>query len=830
MDANLLSYILSLAASMTWDGLKIVFRRKLDHSPETQAMFAVASTMESFYQYMNFEYSEELVMDGFISGVREYKDLKWRLRDVIEYAIGQPITDEQFAWWVETYRKNTSWNEKPFIDRDQTLSRLKHKFSMTNVHSVGDTGGIIGRTIDAFNFSWKQEVIELLRPLNLDLSFAMKPEKCDVILSFFRGLEIDSEQLEDENLLYEYLNHPHFNKVQLVSGTSGAGKTHFVNDYEQEALRRFGDIPIPCHVNTISLQSLRTDIMDSLYSLIEIKYDSLDDYVSLLNALSMKIAFVIENINVLLNDDWDTVVSVVEDIVKYDTFKFIITINEYEYYQLEKEPIFLERYCIENLDSSFFKYCLSIDDFNKRKDIVGAILKTEFDVESEFSAGLTTPQEAIYYGECVREEKDVSPPSSYYGYIEKITRWKEGKVNSVLLEKILMEVVEQKSSVVKTQQDVTSFRHAQLMTLEEKSSIFETAPVYHLRIYPYWAAKIVGFDNDGLLEYSDDLKEWIVSCYIFYRYQYGIGIDDLQVFFSDLREKGLLEYAVFCAHKADTGFIRGLNSFLLSIEIDNTRLCYAVLRFIGQCPLRIAEKLALCMHMAKELNEFGLIELYGRTLEYILTTASKANNLRKNMLVLAQCNVKNINHISGYKVGDRYMDLLKNSRLRELTWNIVQFIMQNDLENIIATGNNESFLDFFLRKCFEYHIIYRNESLWKIYYDLKDLFRIASPIGSFIKRNLTCAAGNLFENRYDDEYRDEYIKIAQHFAESDNLYDRLTAWFLIRNSVSEPYDELNRELFDVLKDLMLDSEIMKRVGAEIDEFIKRQVTANTASI
>ena len=820
MDPILMAFIINLASSVTWDGIKKTFSKVPANNPERQAMLAVVATMENFYQYMGFEYDEDIVMDSFLEAVRQYQDMIWHLRNVIEYTINQDITDEQFEYWVDVYKKKSLSNEKPFVERDQTIARIKYKLHPDDICSYGNLDTVIDWINNAFNSSWKQDVIDLLEPLNLDLSFARKPEKYDVILSFFRELTIDLDQLEDEKALYRYLDHPHFNKVQLVCGTSGSGKTHFVEEYTRIALRQFGKVPIPCKVHSVSLHTLQFDIIESLHQFLEVECNSLENYNLLLDALSIQIVFVIENINELLNDDWEKVVNIIKDYTRFETFKFIITINEYEYYQVEEDNVFLERYCIENDQSRIFNNCLSINEFNLCQDVVGKILLSEYKTESECSSGLTTPQEAIYYGECVRDEKDVSPPSSYYEYIVKITQWKEKQVRSAPLNQILRDVLEQKSSIVRTGQDVTLFRHAQLIT-PEKQSIFDTVPTYHLRVYPYWAAKIVGSNEEDLLDYSDDLKEWLIACYIFYRYQgIGIAIGNLQSFFNHLHSKGFLVNAIFCAYKADIGYIRGLYHYLFSIEIDSPQLCYAVLRFVGQTSLKIAEKFRLCTHMAKELDKYGLLDFYSRTLGYILETAVKANSLRKNMLALVSCTVEDINHINGYNIGERYMELIEDGNVRELTWVIVQYIIQNNLEVLIAKGGNKSFLDYFLRKCFEYYIGHHTERLGEIYNDLQSIINLKSPIGPFVKRNLTCAAGNLFENRPDKAYKEEYIRVAQQFAETDELYDRLTAWFLISNSVTEPNDELDEELLDIMKGLMLDPEIMSKVGMEIEEYAK----------
>ena len=823
MDPNMLNYLLSFASSVTWDLLKKLYNEKIDNSPERKSMLALAATMESFFNYLDFEYDEDIVMDSFLSAVNRHKDMTWKLRNIIEDTIGQTITDEAFAWWVENYHNRIPWAEKAFTDRDRVRERIKYKLKIKNNPCYGEYSQYVDQTVEAFNYSWKKDVISLLSPLKLNLSFANHSENYDVILAAFRDLHIEWCQLEQEKRrsLRNLLDFPNFNKVLLLSGTSGSGKTHFVEEYEKMARQEFGNIPIPCHVDAFSINNLYEEILLSLRGLLEVECNSFEIFDKLLDALNLKITFVIENVNALLNEDWNRVVNIIKTIVRYDHFTFIISINSYEYYQVEKETDFLKRYCIRIDKASILQNCLSIDEVNKRQDIVRTIL-LEYGIDSIFEAGITTPQEAIYYGQCAQNSHDVNPPSSYYEYIERIVRWKENQIAGTSIGPLLNVITTQKTSVIKTELNIASLRLAQLLTKERNSSIFTVTPTYHLRIYPYWAVKIIGFNSENLLEYSDDLKEWLVSCFIFYRYQNSIGIEDVQQFFMDLASKGLLDYAVFCAHKADNRFIRELKCFLLESDIVAPRQCYAVLRFVVQCPLKNAEKFELCAHMAKGIKENGLVDIFGRTLDVILENTSKAKNLRKDFLSLVSCDEISINHISGYKIGGRYMMLIKDYKIHDLVWNIILFIRQNKLEDYIGDRKNTSFLDYFLRKCFEDHIGKSRETLQTFYDEMGSLFSLDAPIGPFVKRNMTCAVGNLFENN-KDKYLKEYLEVTRNFADADEIYDRLTAWYLISNSVGAKNTDLDENLAEILTDLMTDVEIMERVGMEIDEFLRKQI-------
>ena len=173
--------------------MKTAWSKNTEFDQEKQATFAIASTMKEFYQYIHPEneyvlFDEELVMNRFFDSIREYKDTKWYFRNVVEDAICYKITDEQFAWWIDTYKNKTNQNIETFIERDQTLTRIRLKLHKDDVQSYGDLESIIGWINYAFNSSLKQEVMSLLKSHKLDLSFAEKSERCDVLLSYFKGL------------------------------------------------------------------------------------------------------------------------------------------------------------------------------------------------------------------------------------------------------------------------------------------------------------------------------------------------------------------------------------------------------------------------------------------------------------------------------------------------------------------------------------------------------------------------------------------------------------------------------------------------------------------
>ena len=75
------------------------------------------------------------------------------------------------------------------------------------------------------------------------------------------------------------------------------------------------------------------------------------------------------------------------------------------------------------------------------------------------------------------------------------------------------------------------------------------------------------------------------------------------------------------------------------------------------------------------------------------------------------------------------------------------------------------------------------------------------------KRNLTFAAGNLFSNMHNQNYNELYISLTQELAGSEIRMNRLTAFFLIENSIDAESIELHPKLKEILLELRLDKDL-----------------------
>ncbi len=87
------------------------------------------------------------------------------------------------------------------------------------------------------------------------------------------------------------------------------------------------------------------------------------------------------------------------------------------------------------------------------------------------------------------------------------------------------------------------------------------------------------------------------------------------------------------------------------------------------------------------------------------------------------------------------------------------------------------------------------------------------------KRNLTFAAGNLFSNMHNQNYNELYINLTQEMAGSEIRMNRLTAFFLIENSIDAESTELHPKLKEILLELRLDKDLFAHYYERIQKLL-----------
>ena len=260
-NTNVQTFLLKLGAVALAEGLKkVAGRHKCDPSLASQTWDALRNTMQMFYEDKGFEYDEKIVMMAFCEqySIQDGISNETNFRAILEETINLSVTDEDYRKWLTFFYANCSSNQilfnrimlhedvesKVFSDQELVFQRLEAKLLRyaDSKHSETDNClslEVVFEQLDAlFDNSWKEELLRLITRLphqlynqdeiNKKLSFIRSNEDCDEVLiqveELLRLYDFKKAALEDENSIREMLKWPSYDKVLVVTGTTGSGK------------------------------------------------------------------------------------------------------------------------------------------------------------------------------------------------------------------------------------------------------------------------------------------------------------------------------------------------------------------------------------------------------------------------------------------------------------------------------------------------------------------------------------------------------------------------------------------------------------------------------
>lgn len=779
--------------------------------------------------------------------------------------------------------------EKKLI-KYRILTRIQNKAKDRNYDkykSVIEThfDSLPTQLIDLFNYNWKSELIHYFDSLHKPKS---QNDSINDALEFIRSNEIFDEILFVANsLIKKYpdtfynretiikikriLRSPLYNQVLIVTGAAGSWRSNFINYFQKECVKQIetnGGSIIPLFLKPvyIELSSFEEYIVSEINTFLGVNSLSINEIAVYLKEENFIICFCMDDLNLLVHskDDWNSIITTIKNFSKYCVFRWVFSINIFEYFNLEYDDTFITRYCIQQevllnkvklAYSSFFKYALNLDDYNNERRIIDRILKNAYNLEFsnipiDIHKGIATPTEAILFVENVVSPDIWSFPTTYFEYAKSLTKWKSNVLLTTKSKTITSTVItiidaftKSKSSKVnfnlESDEDIIILRNIQLISQEATTndnpfSIEQSSSIitYSLQTIVYWCMKAIGyyyennnFDQQELLLFDNEIQEWLIPCYIFYNYN---NIEQTKEFYDILNNNELLNYVLFCVQRSKIEFARTTLLYLIEHPsiIETDKNCYALLYYIYYSPIKISQKLALCNILAPYIEKYKMFQMYEFVLKSVLLTSTKGKKLKKNLLEIVDCKIASINHINGYTSADVFVDLLSDNKnnLSSVVKEIVYWCQKNPLLKAqIADGSNNSFMDFFMRRCFE-QFIDSNTNLEQIYDELTEIFEIEYPFGSFVKRNLTCAAGNYFSNctSLNDKYTKMYIAFVESLYCSGSSKNLTTVWFLISNSVDEKSLAsigLNPELKNILKKLKKNQDIYDRYREQMDKLL-----------
>lgn len=913
-------YVVNLLSSVIYDAKAILAPRiEIDERLRLELAAVLRNTFRRFYQnnvYQDeqFEFDEDYVLATFSKAFNSHSDLtqKGNVRKAIEFTIDRSVSDEEFVQWVRYFHaycleKNYlfKWitsnigpvQESVYFDDDIVFCRIEAMLRSSRKKSellpkhVDLIESVFEKINDRYEASWKEEILSIfdkLRPLSKYIekiqevkAFSRLNEECDLVFEQLDNLLSMYDEKQSDYEAYQkarkFLKYPRYNMIQIISGTSGMGKSSWIEHYFQYSLEKCqGDslavvpVMIPCRAETTT-EDIRQLTLSQIRRILGNSMNALPDAATRLNQLGLRICFIIEDIHFALNTGlkWKDIISIMKEYSCFGTFKWMITINEYELYQLETNTPFLQRYCItlsehgDDGGNSLTRYTISLDKQNREWKVVPNIIYDKLrldttDKKLELEKSITTPLEATIFCDCFENDEASMDaiPESYFQFFQTIRAQKQKQLNAseILVDpatigQIANAVLDTSrctfSSEGYTSDHLVALRNVQLLVREVESYedvysefYLSEKEYYRLSIMAYWSFVIAGklpFAYDENIQIINslprELSEWLIPCYIF-KYAESENDDALLKLLPILNNSALLDYALFLARRTKTYvFSKALSEFILhnSYCIQTARNCYAVLYFVFYSGtfLSIAGKFSLLMMISKLATENEMLDIYENVFKSVVDTSQKIKNLKRAMYCLSMEEIPSINHITGYNTANRFWSLWKKEGKdfeRFCSEYIAYLSEHTDLIARIEVASNKSFMDYFIRRFFEGYVLGTSTPIVEIYEMFDELNYSVNGLSgnnqkiirSFFIRNFTCALGNIFSSigKKPKDFVLQYIGAAETFAKSKKLYRKLTAWHLLLNSKKEDIQPLDERLQDIADILKNDSEIQNCLGRE----------------
>ena len=902
-------FLISLAASASWDGMKKIGSYFKTSSTEKIIWDIFSDTMSQFYGQLHYEYDENIVVESLLSElVQEGENLtSWKFRNCLERAMYgklKTLSDQEFILWVsifsdkcakhpeifQMYQIKKEISNSLFTKRDSLIQRISAKiriFIGGEDHSAQLCLSICGNVRVAFQQSWKEKIFSLLNKLPPTADnfskieslrdLAHSNEDCEVVLDYLKQIyslyDVKKINKEINSQIREELYYPHFNKVWIITGRTGSGKTYIVNEFLKLTLATLDELEnqvIPCIMDLSKMKnkdSFEYFLNEAFGDFTGIELDSLAKTNKVMKELGVKVCFIIDGISNYLSsqEEWIKIIQGIKTCSKYDQLRWIITIDEYDYFYLENDSTFLDKYCLtwmkitqqEMENVSLFRNTFSVDQYNYENEIVYLILKNKYGIDKNVLqnlslTGISTPKEAIIFGESVPKGVMIGLPSTYFEYLKNVTIWKNDELVSIcgdsvdqVLSTVIRYIAENQTDELDekecNKESIMPLKRVQLVRPEfrRETNVFslsqgKTRVGYRLNIYPFWAVKLTSTISKDmtnaatlLTRFPKDMQQFLAPSFIFYNYkECGEGTDELMHLFEVLDKNNLLIYVLFVAHRTFSDFSSTLYKYLYTnmySYVDGPQTCYSVLYFVFNSTLKMREKLELLNKIEQYIPQYEFQNIYENTFINVIGSAQSEKNFKKNLSVVAKGQIPDVNHINGENAATKYLSIssVRGKEIEKIIWDIIDYIKTHYLisQIDIDIGKNESFMDFFIRRCFGEYLLKNINAIETIYQRLGRFFELEKPFGHFVKRNLTCAAGNVFSNIHNQYYNKLYIELTKELAESTVGLNRVTAFFLIENSINADKSELDPDLRDILIKLKTDEKIFSRYNGRIKKML-----------
>lgn len=367
--------------------------------------------------------------------------------------------------------------------------------------------------------TWKSKIIDHVSflsrefrndPLERERGFIRKlQDLCDKYLSYeefklsmiklldsiLREIPEDRSTRSLSPLLIEFysLLNNRFNKVLIITGESGTGKTHvlrtILSTYQIEMGLEHFSIRIPIEVNNIKEVGVRNAVINNLNNYFNSNFEYISDMHSFVidlekKGIIFKITFVIDDLHVLINSSAKHYIDLKQIIMNYTQFDWInwcFSLNELDLYLILENNGFLESYCVSNkYDNDALNLFVNMNQLNEEKQVCYQIL-TDNGIDTEaikrfpknannIQMLLKNPLISHVYASTVNEDELELHNICYFNFIKRYTDIKKKQMMKCSERDI--SVVEQEVQIDNDiEQIVKSIIRKEKLTYLEKESV-----------------------------------------------------------------------------------------------------------------------------------------------------------------------------------------------------------------------------------------------------------------------------------------------------------------------------------------------------------------------
>lgn len=581
------------------------------------------------------------------------------------------------------------------------------------------------------------------------ISFIKSNQEYEIILQVAKDI-LDECEWNDgfEKMIREETRYPQFNKVFVVTGNMGTGKTYFVRKFIERNIEDLDTVIISLsNTNLLEEREVESIILRAANTVMDMESSSIMEFVKRMEKLNLKICIIIENIQVLYIKDKNKFLKLIEKVklyTKYDNISWLFTVSEYDYYIFEEIPQFLKYYCFgtEMTEDALLKNSFSVKKYNLQHEIIMKILdyyrveviRDEYVNGMNLDKSIDNPLFAHILGECCKGEKLLAYPESYFDYIKIIIFEKDFK--DILLPCYLMVISENTDKTAKVIRELFLADEGYYALFCARQASLE----YEKIVFEYLANNTLRMDTKTV-----------------YALLYYIHYSRLKI-----KEK-LLLITKNGQNIVDSGLISIYENIFREIicTVNNEKSMRKNMSELIPCNLA-------------DLNVINGYICGSRYMAIVCDSGKTLYDGIKSLESFIWCNKEHLKQIK--------MDI----------------------------GRNTSFMDFFLRGYYEACMRKNKLSVLYDYLVKGGYFKIKESIGHFFKRNFTCAAGNIYSKMsVQGTFKKEYEKLVYALTLSSDKEDNQTAIFLIFNSIDEKKG-LSYNLMPSLKKLWEDPEIKEK--------------------